>query len=242
MKRSSVPIVIALALAVLAGAGVFIFVRGAEDRALAQQQAVDVLVTDEVIPAGTTLGDALDRGLASQTQVSDKLSPPGAISSPDAQTQELLAVNDIPAGQVLLAADFAPTAARPAGVEVPDGMLAVSVVLEDPQKVGSFVRPGSLIAVFDTTQDPQQQGGEPVMSTRPLLDRVEVIAIGSTTGDQESTTGDQWTSTLVTVAVDQRQAEKLIHGVQTGKLYLALIGDGATLKPSSGVNDLNLFQ
>jgi hypothetical protein len=45
----------------------------------------------------------------------------------------------------------------------------------------------------------------------------------------------------VTVAVDQGQAEKLIHGIQAGVLYLALLGDNTSLESSAGVNNVSLF-
>jgi hypothetical protein len=41
--------------------------------------------------------------------------------------------------------------------------------------------------------------------------------------------------------VDQSQAEKLIHGIQAGVLYLALLGENTALEPSAGVNNINLF-
>ena len=52
MNRRVVPIVIAVVLAIVAGALVFFFARSAENRALADEQPVNVLVTTQPIPQG----------------------------------------------------------------------------------------------------------------------------------------------------------------------------------------------
>jgi hypothetical protein len=46
---------------------------------------------------------------------------------------------------------------------------------------------------------------------------------------------------LVTVAVTQEQAEKLIQGFQAGTPYMALLGENTSLKKSAGVSDADLF-
>jgi pilus assembly protein CpaB len=45
----------------------------------------------------------------------------------------------------------------------------------------------------------------------------------------------------VHVAVDQAQAERLVHAVQTGTLYLALVNDSTTVTPGPGVTNKSLF-
>jgi pilus assembly protein CpaB len=46
---------------------------------------------------------------------------------------------------------------------------------------------------------------------------------------------------VVTVAVTQNDAEKLIHGAQTGILYFALLTDSSDVKPGAGINGNTLF-
>lgn len=245
MKRPIIPILVAVGLALLAGVLVFWYANSAEERALDEQQAVSVLVTTADIAKGTTLAVAADAGLVESTQVSDKLAPSGALAAVDGMTGSLIANADIPAGQILLASSFGNEVVMPAGVEIPDGMMAVSVSLGDPQKVGSFLRPGSYIAVFNTmtTTSPEDPEAEPEVRTRLLLDRVEVLAVGAATTDgADSAAPEDWSNALVTVAVDQVQAEKLVHGVQTGALYLALLSDDTTLKPSAGVTNVTVFE
>jgi pilus assembly protein CpaB len=85
-----------------------------------------------------------------------------------------------------------------------------------------------------------------------LLSGVKVLAVGtSTTAHDPSTTSQDTTqtngnqgpqaTTLYTVAVTQAQAEVLVHGIQTGTLYLALLTDDSAPTTDGGVNDRNLF-
>jgi pilus assembly protein CpaB len=147
--------------------------------------------------------------------------------------------------------------------------LAVSVALPDPAKVGQFLVVGSRITVFDTfnvqeadTKDITPAGDhiqgkhENTRATRVLLPDVEVLAVGQTTttpaaaGPQDAkvqnasaeTTQEQAATALVTVAVTQAEAEKLIHGIQTGTLYLGLHGTDTSVKITKGVDDRSLFQ
>lgn len=245
MKRPVVPIVIAVVLAVLAGLAVFLYARSAETRALQDQAAVTVLVSTSEIPAGLTLGDAVGQGLVEPTQVSDKLAPPAAISTVDASNSALVAADPIPAGQVILSGDFVTQMEQAKPIVIPDGMMAISVVLGDPQKVGSFLRPGSMVAIFDTMSavSLEDANATATLTTRPLIDSVEVLAVGAVTQEGAGTaTPDAWSNALVTLAVDQTQAEKIIHGTQTGQLTMALLGDNTTLKPSVGVSNTDLFK
>ena len=66
MKRL-LPIILAVALAVVAAGIVFFYTRGAEQRVLEEQAPVTVLTSIGQIPQGITLGDAFAGGLAEET-------------------------------------------------------------------------------------------------------------------------------------------------------------------------------
>ena len=121
--------------------------------------------------------------------------------------------------------------------------MAVSVLLDDPAKVGPFLRPGSIIAIFETITQPAKTPGAPSLrTTRLLLDRAEVLAVGPVTQQQQADAADDaWQARLVTVAVDQLQAEKLVQGIQTGTPYMALLGENTVVHQTAGVNDSDLF-
>jgi pilus assembly protein CpaB len=247
MKRPIIPIILAVLLAIGAGIAVYAFARTADARAMESQQPVNVLVSTQVIPLGTSLQSAREAGLIVQETVPLKLAPSSAIEDVTAGNSTLVATFDIPAGQVLLAPSFASQLPLLKGLEVPDGQMALSVLLEAPAKVGPFLRPGSTIAVFDTVTVPDDGSGaatssNPILQTRVLLDKVQVLAIGPVTEEQaRSGQAGDWDQTLVTVAVTANQAEKLVHGAQTGALYLSLLGEGTSPRAGDGVTDTTVF-
>ena len=125
-------------------------------------------------------------------------------------------------------------------LEIPKGQVAVSVSLSDTGRVAGFVSPGSDVAIF------QSVGAE---YTRLLLSPVQVIAVGSTTITQTTTTtpeGAQTTeslpSTLFTLALNQKDAEKVIYAANNGDLSFALLTDTSEVKRDPGMTAQNLFR
>lgn len=235
MKNRVLPLVIAFTLAVVAAISVFLYVGSTENRVLAQQQTAQVYVTTELVPAGDTLGGALDAGKIRLTEVPAPNAPSGALTAVDPSNEALIAIADIPPGQVVFAQAFSAEQPDASPLKVPQGKAAVTVELADPARVGSFLRPGSQIAVFATYESASSK----LKTTKLLLDRVTVLAVGPTTQPQE-TDQEATTSALITLAVDQAQAERIIHGTQTGSLYMALLDSAAAFTDSQGVSDATI--
>ena len=126
---------------------------------------------------------------------------------------------------------------------VPSGKIALSVDLSDAAHVGSFLRPGSFITVFDTvTSVALGANGLPIRETRVLLTKVQVIGIaGYTTAEGVDAVINDSTKFLVTLAVTQNEAERLVHGIQSGSLYFGLLSPDTKIVPGTGVNDENIF-
>lgn len=248
MKRW-LPIVLAIALAIIAAGLVFFYVRGAEQRAVEEQQPVTVLVSTANIPRGMSLGDAYASGLAESTQVPGKTAPVGAVSSVTSDNASLLAINDINPGQILLATSFVAELPDVTPVAIPDGMLAISISLGDVQRVGNFLRPGAEVVVFDTYSSgettPGGTAGTGTLTTRVLVDRALVLGVGevatTTTTNPDGTTAAPPSSSLITLGVDQAAAEKIIQASQTDSLYFGLLGAGTEITPSRGTTAGNLF-
>jgi len=138
------------------------------------------------------------------------------------------------------------------------------VALDDPSHVGPFVAVGSRVAIFDTFNvqeadpakatpagDHLQDRHEYSRATRLLLPDVEVLAVGATTTTTPLTRPDsgsagalttQDSATLFTLAVNQQQAERLVHGSRTGTLTFALHGPQAKATAGKGVDDRRLFE
>ncbi len=262
MSRRIGLLAFALVVALLGTAAVFSYVSRVESRALAGAKPVDVLVAKERITAGTSAADALKRELVELTTLPRRAVPEGALSTVEDSGSGTL-VSDMFAGEVLLKSKFAEQAARTGELLIPKEKIALSMEFDDPERVAGFVVPGSEVAVFATlpqmsgsatataTQDGNGQRVDVKASvdndiTRLLLPRVSVIAVGPATlrpkakskdeGDDESVA-----TTILTVAVSQDEAERLVHAKRTGELYLGLLNTNSKTGPGAGVSNTTLF-
>ncbi len=229
MKRVVLLVILAVLLAVAAGAVTYRFISGAEERALTGFQKVPVYQALEDIPADTTLAAAVAEGLAGPVDFPERYLPTNALTEVTAEDANLITPVDLAAGQILMEGDFVPPADAPVLLAVPPGQAAVSVALGDPQRVGSFLEPGSRIAVLlsETSVD---SAGTSTTQTSVLFENVAVLAIGNVSDssllDVSVSVGSSGETTLVTLALDPDQVQALVHAVQTGSLYLALLGEG----------------
>ena len=258
MNRRILAIVVALALAIGGGALVIMYARNADARAIAEASPAPVWVAQQPVPAGTTLKDAQRAGLIAQTSVSAKAVPVGALQEINADNNALLATSDIQAGEYLLAARFGTTPAGTKAIEVPSGMLAVSVSLSDPARVGKFVTPGSHIALYQSykikdlrdTPEAKILNENDVHGTSLLLPDVLVIAMGDAplsgqaaappAEGQPVTAAGASGNYLVTVAIKPTDAPVLIHGINNRQLYGALRGSDVKMDSGLEVTDLQL--
>lgn len=266
MSRRILLIASTLLLAVVGAGAVLLYVGHADARAVAGKQAVTVLVAAKKVAAGTSAGDADRNGLLRSEVMPAETVPSDAVTDVGGDLAGLVASGDIQPGQLLLRPMFVAEQARAGGLALPDGTIAVSVAVTGAQRVAGYVRPGSKVAVFDTFNvlegsaghtpagDGLQKQHQFDQATRLLLASVEVVAIGqqtAATGDgsakssgalaADNATGVTGDTVLVTVAVDQGQAEKLIHAAQTGAIYLALVTDSSKTAPGAGVDNRTVF-
>ncbi|MDF2146411.1 Flp pilus assembly protein CpaB [Knoellia sp. p5-6-4] len=256
MGRRIIAIFAAAVVALVGVAAVLLYARGADSRAVAAQQPADVYVANKLVASGTTLKDAVRSGAIVKTSVASKGLPAGALTRITDSNSSLLALTDIPPGEYVLSARFGTTPTGTKAIEVPAGMVAVSVELSDPARVGTFVTPGTRIAIFDSYKikaigdDDKSKtlNDADVKGTSVLLEDVLVIAMGDTAlagGQKKEGDGEAGQPTapsfLVTVAVTPKDAARLIHGINTGELYAALRGSDVKMTGVPRVDDLNLF-
>ena len=247
MKARVIALVLAAVIALGGVAAVVLYAQGASGRAVSSTQAATVYVTDKLVPAGTTLDSALSGGLVRRTTVPVTSRPVGALVTVDATNRTLVALGDIQPGEVVLAQRFGTTPAPQDAIEVPTGQVAIATQMSDPAKVGAFVRPGSHIVVYDTASAGPNQPSKTVV----LLPDVLVIAVGDAlltptpTAEpapaSSAAASSPSSAVLVTVALPPAQATRLVHAIQTGKLYLALRGKGLTINGPTGVTDAQIF-
>jgi pilus assembly protein CpaB len=251
MGRRIVAIFAAALVALLGVAAVLLYAHGADARAIASQQPVDVYVVKSLVPSGTTLKDAVQNGLIIKTSVVEKGRPAGALTGVDGSNGGLFALADLQPGEYVLANGFGVKPVGVKAIDVPAGQVAVSISLTDPARVGTFVTPGSHVVLFDTYDTASASGsssGGPSTQTRVLLDDVQVIAMGETslTPAPAPTAGGQTSSAqvpgaLLTVAVSPADAVRLVHGIQSGRLYAALRGTDAKVDLGKVVSQTSLF-
>jgi pilus assembly protein CpaB len=261
MSRRVLLIGSALLLAVLGTVAVLAYVGRADTRALAGKRAVTVLVAAKKVSAGTSAQDADRDGLFKTEQMPAETVPADTLDGVDSAVAGLVAGADIEAGQLVRRPMFVAKKQQTGGLDIPDGKIAVTVAVGAPQEVAGYLQTGSKIAIFDTFNTMEGAGRTPagdgltkqhnyVQATRLLLTGVKVLSIGAasaSTTDGSSgralaagTTGGTDT-VLVTVAVNQVEAEKLVHGAQTGALYLALLTDTSKTEPGDGVDNHTVF-
>jgi pilus assembly protein CpaB len=139
------------------------------------------------------------------------------------------------------------------GLHIPAAEMAVSLKVTADADVAGYVQPGSQVAIFDTfilldknVPAGSKTGGDKTdnWATKLLLPRVDVLAVSqaapSGTKDGLSgsnNSGSQTATLLVTLAVPQSDAERVIHVAQTGNPYLALLTSNSHSAPSAGVDN-----
>jgi pilus assembly protein CpaB len=229
----------------LAGtAMVYLYVRGADARANDRFETVNALVAVAPIEQGESIDDAATNGkLALQPVPQDYLLPNYQTSVTDLSGSKAT-VAILPGEQIVSDKFSEDGGAVTSGLSIPKGMLAISVSLTDTGRVAGFVNPGTDVAIFlnGTGADGQN-------FTRLLLEKVEVIAVGSTTTTQTTTTTaegvettEQLPRTLMTLALTQADAEKVLLSQQTGELAFAVLTEDSKVNPGQGVTAADLFQ
>jgi pilus assembly protein CpaB len=245
MGRRTLLLIAALVVAALGTTGVFLYVNGVDKRAEADFDLVQVLVATTPITVGTTAQTAQDAGalelrpfLAKSVEGLPALSDISTVA-----TQVALA--PIAAGSPILSSQFgAPS--DTSVLPIPDGEIAVSLNMDDVGRVAGFVGPGSKVVLFMTTGETTgANAGQEVV--RVLLPEVDVIAAGqttvtTTTGTGETAQTEQLPRALLTVAVDQTDAQKIVYASGHGKLTFGLLTDKSKInKSDSGASAKNLF-
>ncbi len=245
MDRRRILLIAAAVVACLGTVLVFFYVRGADARASARYDTVEVLTATAAIEAGESIETATTAGKLALTPVVREALLPGAQQSTDSLAGTV-ALTRIYPGEQVIADKFGSSAEASTALRIPEGKLAISVDLTDPARVAGFVNPGSEVAVFLNGIDP----GTGEAFSRLLLDRVGVIGVGSTTPVPTTTTDEtsgestteQLPRTLLTLALEQRQAQKVMYASQNGELAFALLTEQAKVLRNPGITYGNLFE
>ncbi|BBH17207.1 hypothetical protein Back2_14940 [Nocardioides baekrokdamisoli] len=248
MKRRPILIALAVLLALIGTGAVYAYVHTADSRAVNGMKAVSVLVVSKEIPVGTPWSSIASGGYVTTESVPASAAPSTALSSTTADiTPTFMATFAIHTGQLLTREMFAAKAATVGALQIPGKLQALTISVPLPADVMGFVQNGSQVAVYALVQlqhSPnanQQVGTNPIVS-KLLIPRVTVIAVSqpaptSVSGGGPAPTG----SLLVTLAVDQQQAERLLVAQKVGDLYLTLLTDSSVTAEDGGTIAAGIF-
>ena len=151
MDRRRILLIIAAVVAALGTLLVFLYVRNADARAQESVDAVQVLTVSAPITAGESYDDALAAGKIAASAVARSQLLDNVQTSPDA-LKGTVALQNLYVGEQVVADKFGNNVAEaisPLGI--PEGKMAISVNLTDPDRVAGFVNPGSELSIFVTT-------------------------------------------------------------------------------------------
>lgn len=244
MARRSVLLLVAALIAIAGTSMIVLYVQGIDARAAADQELVEVLVATDTIDAGESVADAQESGKFEKSEVRQVDLVAGALTS-TSSIADLVAMGSVYPGEQILAKKFG-SLGDTENLLIPDEKLAVSVELTDPQRVAGFVNPGSEVAIFMSADPvlylPDGKERKLPTYTRLLLPKVQVIGVGTTSVSSKTTKTDEGEQvveevprTILTVAVDQTQAEKLIFASRNGDVAFGLLTSESAVSDEPGV-------
>lgn len=286
MRRRIGIVIVAIALAIVGTVAVLAYVRQADQRALAGQKGVTVLVAADQIPAGTSAGTAMQDGLLTGKVFPASSVPSDAVTSVGPGLSDLVLSAALAPGELLTRSLLVTSVQSASGLAVPRGMIAVTLQLCLPQTVAGNIHAGSRVAVFDTypavgtlsvaacswtyqqgTGNSGNSGGTGStgtagsagsagnnVRTRLVLSDVQVLAVGQAGAVSGTNSGSGLNSglsgstappvvttqgtELVTFAVSQADAERLIDLTVGGLPYLAIVTPNSGTAPDTRLNPL----
>jgi pilus assembly protein CpaB len=244
MKGRGLVVFLALILATLATAGVFMYSRGVEEQAKTGGTMVQVVVSKVDLPARTDLDQMIKDDQFRVIQVPTGVVVDGAITSLDqlagkSNSVAILAGEQIPAARI--------SGNVPGGaLAIPKGMEAITVSLDASRGVAGAINSGDQVVIYGTFTDfTDIDTGEKIPTTTTVLvPTAELLAvfrpISTTTfggGDETQSPSEQLPGSLaVTVALSPEDTQKFVFTMETGRVWFGLLPpdeNGQPMQPIS---------
>jgi pilus assembly protein CpaB len=244
MNRMIIGVASAVVLAVVGTLLLVGYVRGAEDRALAGQETVEVFVVNDDIARGTAAED-LTASVTSE-RIPAKVRATGSVVSLDDLDGQVTST-DLLVGEQLVMSRFALPADLDPGnqIEVPEGLQEVTVSLEPQRAVGGQIAPGDSVGLFASFAPDVLPYNTKLILHKLLVTNVQVeqLPVQPVEGETEEASGPDLAPTgnlLVTLAVDVDQAERTVFSAEHGTIWLsaepeAANEDGSQLRDPEGI-------
>ncbi|MBT1001046.1 pilus assembly protein CpaB [Paenarthrobacter sp. DKR-5] len=228
MKTRLLGGIAAVVLAVIGATLLVIYVQGADRRAQAGLDPVNILVVDKAVPAGTRAEDLV-------ASVSSKLVPATAVSAESVKdlagfSGRVTSVDLVPGEQLVKDRLVSPASlTTPGKVPVPAGLEEVSISLPLDRVVGGDLAAGDTVGVFVSLDKGAIDAAKDEPTTKLLFHRVLVTGIqkpGSTDSSGKSAMGGAGSSgsngsVIVTLARSDADASRIVFGATFGTIYLS---------------------
>ena len=244
MKGRGLVVFLALILATLATAGVFMYSRGVQEEAKTGGTMAQVVVSKVDLPARTDLDQMIKDDQFKIIQVPENVVVDGAITSVDqlagkSNSEAILAGEQIPAARI--------SGNVPGGaLAIPQGMEAITVSLDASRGVAGAINTGDHVVIYGTYTDFTDiaTGQKVPTTTSVLVPTAELLAVfrpiaSSTFGsnDESATSGEQLPGSLaVTLALSPEDTQKFVFTMETGRVWFGLLPpdeNGQPMKPIS---------
>lgn len=166
-------------------------------------EQVEVVVAKRTIQPGETIGAA---DVEKKLWLADLLPDEPVKEEQDAIGKQVGSA--VIAGEVVCAQRFEQ---ERAAVEVPRGLVAVSLPTEEVKAVGGAIAAGNVIDVYLTGKSGTERLGR------------DVLVLATSAGESDKTSGKAMS--WVTVAVKPDAVEEYVSSAETGNLYFAIPGE-----------------
>lgn len=255
----------ALLAVVLAGTGAVLlthYVQGVDERAMAGMRRVDVLVVTRPVPEGADVAE-LTGSVTTKTLPATAVAV-GALSTLEGAGDRVTASDLQPGEQVLDTKLVDPALlVEDQPVEVPAGLEEVSVSLERQRMLGPVLQPGSRVGVYVSLA----AEGETPAKTQLVVAQVLVMAVGDTASATPAPEGgppvDEGTAgtgaaggsggaaalvpaatdtVLVRLALRPADVEKILFGVEQGRIWLSHQREGSAEPRTPGMTRAEVFR
>ena len=227
MKERGLVVVLAFLLAIGATAAVFLYVNGVKSNATSGGTTTQMIVSKQIIPAGTDLDTLVNSGaFVTKTIPTDDLVEGAVTSIQQLQnkttSQAILVGEQIPLSRVNGTVAGGPLA-------IPKGYQAETFQLNASQGVSGHIFQSNHIAIYATFDNATIKGGAPAAATGSsgptggtvtvdLVPDVQVLDV--IRPETKSTTSSQF---LVTMALTPLDAQRLAYTLDQGRIWVALL-------------------
>lgn len=246
MKGRGLVVFLALILATLATAGVFMYSRGVQEEAKTGGTMVQVVVAKVDVPARTDLDQLINDDQFKIIQVPESVVVDGAVTSLDQlagknNSVAILAGEQIPGARI--------SGNVPGGaLAIPKGMEAITVSLDAPRGVAGAINSGDHVTIYSTFRDAPTKGAERETTTVVLVPTAELLAVfrplaGATFGSDEATAGEQLPGSLaVTVALTPEDAQHFVFSMESGSVWFGLLPPDESGQPMEPITFAEVVQ